>query len=251
MLAEAAVALHADAAIRALVAHRHRAPRQHRQLLGAEVLAAVADPAFGIAVRLGRVGVAGRTWLGKVRLFEIRVEIAFPVEHRDQIVEVVVVLRRHVLHHLRPVDHQIVGDQRLPHRGGVAGPLRLVGTQRTRRVQNARRHVPAGAKRQPVGLRQLQNVVIAFVPAGHAGLHLFRRRARLQPEEGVRERPQAGVVLRRVKIGLRLAQPPHSRRHFVAGVHVVRQRIHVVEELGVHHQAAVLAHRFAAQEVVA
>ena len=46
----------------------------------------------------------------------------------------------------------------------IAGPLRFVGAEAARRVQQARRHVPAGARLQAIGLGQIGDAVVALVP---------------------------------------------------------------------------------------
>ena len=92
----------------------------------------------------------------------------------------------HVLDQQLP-RHRPALDQRLIHAEHVGAPLRLVGHQRAGGVQDAGRHQPAGAGLQPIGLAEVEDAVVALVPAFQAAADVVLGRARLQAEEGVGE----------------------------------------------------------------
>ena len=90
-----------------------------------------------------------------VALLEVGVDVLLPVELADDEVEILVLLLRHVLDEQAP-GHGPPLDERLEHAEHVAAPLRLVGQQRSRRVEDARRDEPAGAPLQAVGLGEVE-----------------------------------------------------------------------------------------------
>ncbi len=146
----------------------------------------------------------------------------------------------HVLDQERP-GHFAAFDQRLVHAENVAAPLRLVGAQRTGRVQHARRDEPAGARLEAVGAAEVEDAVVALVPILQAAADVGLGRARFQAHERVGEVVADVVVLRREIVGLGLALLPDKGGLFGILVHVVRDGPHVVEELGIDGPLLVLA----------
>src|ERR1035441_7482628 len=100
-------------------------------------------------------------------------------------------------------------------------------------MQNARRHQPSGARLQPVRLREIQNVVIAAVPAREASTYIRFGRSRLKSEVSVRKVARGGVQLRRKVVALGLALAPHEFRLRLALMEMVGNRAEIVEELAV------------------
>jgi hypothetical protein len=101
-------------------------------------------------------------------------------------------------------------------------------------MEHARRDQPAGAALQTVGLGEVDDSVVATVPALQALPHVVLRSARFEPHEGVGKVVVAVVVLRREVVALGLALLPHQLGVVERLVHVVRDRAHVVEELRIH-----------------
>jgi len=236
--AHAALALDGDPAAGAGVLQRTLGPRLDRQPLGADQLLAAEQPVDDPVIDPA-LPVVGADGFEIVVVLEIRIDVGFPVQLIDNEVQVLVLVRRHVLDQQRP-GHDAAFDQRLVHAEHVAAPLRLVGTQRAGCVQHARRHRPPRAPLQPIGFGEIQNSVVALVPVLQALADLGFGCARFQAEERVREGVVAVVVLRGEVVGFRF--PLLSRQLGVLEplVHVVRDRPHVVEELGVHGPALVL-----------
>src|SRR5687768_1647959 len=96
-------------------------------------------------------------------LFKIRVDVCFPVELLDDEVEVLVLLLGHVLDEQR-TGHFATFYERLVHAEDIGSPLRLVGAERTRRVQDAWSDEPTAAGFQAKSLRQVEDAVVALVP---------------------------------------------------------------------------------------
>ena len=175
-------------------------------------------------------------------VLEVGIDVGVPVELVDEVVEVVVLVLGHVLDEQAP-RHGPAFDHRLVHAEDVGAPLRLVGDERAGGVQDAGRHEPAGAGLEAIRLAEVEDAVVALVPAFEAAANVLLRRAGLQAEEGVGEVVADGVELRRKVVGLGLALLADQRGLGVVLVHVVRDRPHVVEELAVHRPAAVLRPR--------
>ena len=119
--------------------------------------------------------------------------------------------------------------------------LRLVGDQRTGRVQNAGVDLPPAAGLQLVRARVVEDAVVALVPALQAAAHVVARGAGVEAHEGVGKIVVLEVVLRREIVGLGLALLADARGELVVLVHVVRNRAEIVEELAEQVPAAVLA----------
>ena len=151
----------------------------------------------------------------------------------------------HVLDQQRP-GHFAAFDQRLVHAEHVGAPLRLVGAHRAGGVQHAGGHHPAGARLQAVGLREVEDAVVALVPVLQAAADVGLGGARLQAHERVVEMVLGGVQLRREVVALGLALLAGQGGVLGLLVHVVRDGAHVVEELRVDRPALVLVpHRLA------
>ena len=111
---------------------------------------------------------------------------------------------RHVLHQQSPW-HFAAFHQTLIHAEDIATPLRLVGAERTGRMEDARIDQPAGAHFQAICFGKIEDAVVALVPVLEAFAHLRLGRAGLEAHECVREIIPDVVVLRRKVIGLGLA----------------------------------------------
>ena len=113
-------------------------------------------------------------------------------------------------------------------------------------MQHAGGNHPARAGLQAIGLRQVEDAVVALVPVLQAAADVGLGRARLQAHERVVEMVLGGVELRREVVALGLALLAGQRGVLVLLVHVVRDGAHVVEELRVDRPALVLLpHRLA------
>src|SRR5205807_5223410 len=121
-------------------------------------------------------------------------------------------------------------DHALVHAEDVAAPLRLISAERTGRVEDARADEPAGAGLEAIRLREIKDAVVALVPILKTLPHLRLRRAGFEAEESVRKIVAHVVVLRRKVVTLRLAFLADQLRLFLALVHMMRDRPHVVEE---------------------
>src|SRR5580693_8218972 len=106
---------------------------ENGKFLGGIPTRSVRDPLFGIAALVHLV--AGTDELRKhlVRFRELRIDVGVPVQHADEVVEVVMVFQRDIFGHETPV-YKASLYQRLKHRKHIAIHLRLVGDQRTGRV---------------------------------------------------------------------------------------------------------------------
>jgi hypothetical protein len=140
-----ALALHADQAVGAGVLEGDLHARIHGEFFGGEELfaidLAVDDPAVDETF-LSRVGHGHG--LQVVVVLEFRVHVLRPVELVHDEVEVLVLAPGHVLHEQAP-RHVTALDHALVHAEDVAAPLRLVGAEAARRVQDARVDQPAGS----------------------------------------------------------------------------------------------------------
>ena len=153
---------------------------------------------------------------------EFGIGVGVPIEHVEQVVEIVMVFGRDVFDQQVP-RHGAAFDQRLIHREDVGVDLRFVGDQRTGRVQNAGVDLPAGAGLQAVGLGEVQNAVVAFVPALQAAAHIVARGAGFQAHERVGKIVVGEIVLRREVVGLGLALLSDAGGEFVGLVQMVRE----------------------------
>ena len=104
---------------------------------------------------------------------------------------------------------------------------------------------------QAVGLGEIQNAVVAFVPAFEAAAHVVARGAGFEAHEGVGEMVVGEVVLRREVVGLGLALLSDAGGELVGLMQVMGNGTEVVEELAEQVPAAVLAHDLGAEEEIA
>ena len=117
-------------------------------------------------------------------IFETRIDIAVPVELIHQVVEIVGPVLGNILDQQFPRDGTPF-NHRLIHAKYIRAPLRLVSDQRTRGVQDARRHQPARAGLEPVCLAEVEDAIVPFVPAFQATADVGLGRSRLQAKKGV------------------------------------------------------------------
>ena len=232
-------ALDADEAVGALVGDGALGARFDGQFLRGEVLElvdlAVDDPLVGVALALD-----GDDRLEVVVILEVRVDVLVPVELVHDEVDVLVLGLRHVLDEEGP-RYFAAFDEVLVHAEHVGTPLRLIGAERAGSVEDARVDEPAGAGLELVGLGEGEDLVVTLVPVGDALADLGLGRAGLEAHERVREIVADVVVLGREVVGLRLAFETEQLGLLGVLVHVVRDRTHVVEELGVDGPLLVLA----------
>ena len=107
-------------------------------------------------------------------------------------------------------------------------------------MQHAGGNEPAGARFQAVGFREIEDAVIAVVPAVEAIDDVLLGGAGFQTHERVREVVADLVHLRREVVRLGLAFLSDEGRLLGVLMHVMRDRAHVVEELRVDGPLAVL-----------
>ena len=127
-------------------------------------------------------------------VLEAGIDVALPIELLHQVIQVSVFVLRYVLDEQLP-RHRSPLDHRLVHAENVRAPLRLVSHERARRVQDARRHQPAGAGLEPISLTVVQDAVVTFVPAPEAAANVGLGGPRLQAEERIRKVVPRGVQL--------------------------------------------------------
>ena len=156
----------------------------------------------------------------------------------------------HILDQQRP-RHIPPFDDRLIHAENVAAPLRFISTQRPWGVQNTRRNQPTGASLEPISAAEVEDSVVAFVPIFQTTANIFRLRARFEPHERISKVVVDVVQLWREIITFRLPFLADQRRVFETLVHVVRNRPHVVKELGIDRPAVVLVENRFADDVAA
>ena len=178
-------------------------------------------------------------------VLEIANKVGRIIDEIGQEIEVPVLVFGNVLGE-QAARHRPRFDHGLEHGQHIAAPLRFIGQQGPRSVQDARRHQPARARLEPVGLGVVENSVVAFVPSLKAGAHVLAGRTRFQSEIGMRKIAVGCVLLRRKIVAFRLALTTDKFGQLVTLVQVMHDGAHVVEELAVHRPAMVLLpNRFA------
>ena len=243
------VPLSQDEAVCGGVLDRHRSARHHRQLFRGVPCRAVTHPLLAIAVR----AVVSRTHRPRklaVRVRELRVHVGIPVEHADEIVEVVMIFGPDVLGQKAAI-HDAAVDQRLEHRKDVAVHLRLVRDERSWRVKNSGIDLPAGTWLEPVRAREKQDAVVSLAPVFEAAPHVGLRRTGLEAHERERKRIFNLVVLRRKVIRFGLALLSDQSREGVVLMEMMGNRPHVVEELAEQVPSAFALHRRVAEQQIA
>ena len=109
-------------------------------------------------------------------------------------------------------------------------------------MDDTRGGVPARAQLDAVGAGQLGDADVTGLVACETLLDLLVGHVGIEAEVGVGEIAGDGVVLRRVIVGLGLAQLAHAGGGIEIQMEMVEQGILIVEELGVHGPRAVLVH---------
>ena len=98
-------------------------------------------------------------------------------------------------------------------------------------MEDARVDKPARANLQAIRPREVEDAIVALVPALQTPANLRLGGAGLQPHEGIGETIADGVLLRREIVRLGLALLPDQSGLSGILVHVVRDRAQVVEKL--------------------
>ena len=227
--AHPSVPLHHDQAVGGGVPDGHGAPGQDGQFLRAEGGGLVANPLLHIALGLHFVQRPHRPRLHETVRHEIRVQVQFPVNHVQQMLQIAPFGGRRVLPQ-QFLRHHGGACQGLVHRKHVRSSLGLVGAQAAGGVQDSRRHVPTRSDVQPVRFGEAGDLVVALVEVAQSLSHLVARGARFQAKEGVGKIRAVVVDLRGEVVRLRLAQLTGELGEMIVVVDVVRQRAFVVEE---------------------
>ena len=231
LVVDEARALDADEAVGAVVLDGAFGTRGHGEFLGREVLEfvdlAVDDPLVFVAIVF-----LGGDRFEVVVVLEVRIHVLVPVELIDDEVDVLVLGLGHILDEQGP-GYFASFNEVLIHTKHVRTPLWLIGAERTGGMQDARVDQPTGTGLELIGLGKLEDLVVTLVPVGDALTHLCLGRARLKTHESVGEIIPDVIVLRGEVIRFRFTFEPEQLRLFGVLVHVVRDRTHVVEKLGV------------------
>ena len=185
-----------------------------------------------------------------VALGELGIHVGVPIEHADQIVEIVMELGQHVLGQQAPIDDAAL-DFRLEHREHIAVDLGLIGHQRTGSVQDAGIDLPSAAGFETVSAGVEKNSVVSAVPVLKAAVDIFFCGSGLEAHVGVGKVIAELVVLRREVVGFGLALLSDQLGELVALMHVMRNRAHVVEELAEQVPAAFALHDIGAEQKIA
>ena len=231
LVVDEARALDTDEAISPVVLDGAFGAGGHGEFLGREVLEfvdlAIDDPLVFVAVAF-----LGGDGFEVVVILEVRIHVLVPVELIDDEVDVLVLGLRHILDEQGP-RHFASFDEVLIHTEDVRTPLWLIGAERTWGVEDARIDQPTRTRLKLIGLGELENLVVALVPVRDAFADLRLGRTRLEAHERIWEIIPDVVVLRREVIRFGLTFEPEQLGLLGVLVHVVRDRTHVVEELGV------------------
>ena len=198
-----ALTLHHDQTVGSAIPDGARLAGFHGELLGSEELFAVNlpvdDPFVVVAVPL-----PGGDGFKVVVVLEAWIEVLLPVELVDDEVDVFMFVLRHVLDEEGPGNFPAL-HQILVHAENVGAPLRFVGAEGTRRVQDTGVDEPAGSGLQLVGLGEFEDPVVALVPVGDAVVDLLPGGAGFESHEGVGEVVAHVVVLGREVVALGFA----------------------------------------------
>ena len=201
------------------------------EFFGGEVLEvvdfAVDDPFVVVALTF-----FGGDGFEVVVVFEVGVEVFFPVELVDDEVDVLVFVLGHVFDEEGPGDFAAF-DEVLIHAEDVGSPLGFVGAEGAGGVEDAGVDEPTGAGLEFVGFGEFEDFVVAFVPVGDAVVDLLAGGAGFEAHEGVGEVVADVVVLGGEVVGFGFAFLVDEGGLFGALVHVVGDGTHVVEEFGV------------------
>src|SRR5437867_4085971 len=110
---------------------------QDRKLLRRIPRRPVAHPLLAISIGVYLLEGSDRQRKYPVARGKFLVDVLVPIEHVDEVVEILMMFGRNILGHQTPIDDAALDDG-LKHREDVTVDLRLVGDQRTRRVQDSR-----------------------------------------------------------------------------------------------------------------
>ena len=202
----------------------------------------VADPCGGLGRIDDRFDVVG--------IFEVGIDVLFPVELTHDEVEVLMLVFRHVLDQQGP-GHIAAFDDRLEHPEDVRAPLGFVGAQGSWCVQNAWWNQPTGTALEAIGSGEIEDSVVPSVPVFQAAPELVFGGARFEPHEGVGEVVIDVVVLGWEVVALGLAFLTDQSGILLGLMHVVGDWAHVVEEFRVDRPAVVFAEDGFADEPIA
>lgn len=233
MTIDLADALNTDEAVRAVVSNRAFHAGLDREFFGAEELFAinfaVNNPAIDETFVLS---VSDGDGFKVVIIFEFWIDVTFPIQLIDNPVKVQVFGFGHVFDEERPGNFAAL-DQRLIHAEDVAAPLRFISAKGTGGVKNARRNQPTSAGLEAIGARKIEYAIVAFVPIFKATADLTFGRARFEAHECVREIVTNVVVLgwKIVRLGFAFLADEFGLLRVL--MHVMRNRAHVIEELGI------------------
>src|ERR1700722_19017994 len=106
-------------------------------------------------------------------------------------------------------------------------------------MKDAWRNQPASAWLKPVGLRIVENTVVAFVPPGKTPTDVFFCRAWLKTKVSVRKIARSCIQLGREVVTFWLAFPSYQLRLLLTLVEVMGDWAKIVEELAVNRPALV------------
>src|SRR5215831_11894206 len=144
MFTKDAVPLGEDQAVGRAVANRDRSLWKHGQFFSRVVPCAIGDPILAIPDFRHFFDRTHGSWKYLVGLSELRIYISLPVEHADQVVQVVVVFGYDVFREKFPIDNTAF-DFRLEHCKHVTSDLGLIRHKRSGRMQDSGVHLPSGS----------------------------------------------------------------------------------------------------------
>ncbi len=199
----------------------------------------ITDPVFNIAFRFHLLQWSYRQRLHETVFHHVGIYVQLPVKHFKQEIEVsdAVFWRTIPQEFLR---HDRFVHKRLIHRKNIGSFLRFVRAHAPGRMQQSRRNVPSRAGLQAIRCRVVGNFVVAFCKVDEALTYLFLRSAGGDPKKRIREIAAMVVYLRREIVRFRFSILSYHASILIVGMHMMRQRTHVVEKLGIHRPAFVL-----------
>ena len=230
------MALHHNHSIGRRILDGHRCTGQNGQLLGTEGIRFITDPLINISLRLHLFNAANRNRCHKTVFSEVRINIKLPVNNLHQIINIMHTVLRGVLPE-QLLRHNRITGQRLIHGKHIRGFLRLIGAERARCVQHPRRHIPAGTRLKPVGLRNIGNLVITLRKVNQTLTHIIFGCPGGKAEKGIGKIRTVVVNLRRKIIGLGFTLLSGQCGMFITMMNMMRQRPLVIKEFGVHRPA--------------
>src|SRR6202047_3154885 len=146
------MALSQDRSISRAIGNLYASTRENREFFGRIVGGAIGNPFFYVTVLLHCLHRTNRSGKDSIMLSKFMINIRFPIQHRNQIVEIMMMTFRDILDQKFPRYRPAI-NHRLKHGKNIAIYLWLIGYQRTRSVQNARVHLPTSAGLKTIGFR--------------------------------------------------------------------------------------------------